>query len=192
MAGLESGAAVKIETSAVDSKEVRQLMAELWREVDLIYGNSEPTAPDMSGLDSDRAAFLIVRVDGKAMGCVGLRPLSDTIAEVKRMYVQPAARRTGLARRLMERLEAIARENGFAKSGWRPGCGSRRRSGCTKISATSASPALAITRKIPSASATENGWPERSCRLLQSGGLGVEPLQLEQHAAAMLVMLPRS
>lgn len=113
MAGLESGAAVKIETSAVDSKEVRQLMAELWREVDLIYGNSEPTAPDMSGLDSDRAAFLIVRVDGKAMGCVGLRPLSDTIAEVKRMYVQPAARRTGLARRSMERLEAIARENGF-------------------------------------------------------------------------------
>jgi ribosomal protein S18 acetylase RimI-like enzyme len=33
-------------------------------------------------------------------------------AEIKRMYVVPAARRTGLARRMLEHLEATARQAG--------------------------------------------------------------------------------
>ena len=113
MAGLESRVEVKIETSTVETEEGRQLIAEMCAEIDRIYGNARPIPSSLAGMDAAGAAFLIARVDGRAVGCVGLRPLSTEIAEVKRMYVRPAARRTGLARRLMERLEAIARENGF-------------------------------------------------------------------------------
>lgn len=102
-----------IETCAFDSPEALSLMMEMWREIDRIYGNPEATAPEMTGMDAVGAAFLIARADGRAVGCVALRPISAGIAEVKRMYVQPVARRGGLALRLMRRLEEIAREYGF-------------------------------------------------------------------------------
>ncbi len=66
-------------------------------------------------MDATGARFLIARVDGAAVGCVALRPISAEIAEVKRMYVRLAMRRGGVALRLMQRLEEIARENGFRK-----------------------------------------------------------------------------
>jgi ribosomal protein S18 acetylase RimI-like enzyme len=102
-----------IESAAIDSDESKQLIAELWREVDLIYGNREPTVPDLGGMDATGAVFLIARDGARATGCVALRPLTAEIAEVKRMYVRPWARGTGVARRLMENVEAIALENGF-------------------------------------------------------------------------------
>ena len=88
-------------------------MAELWREVDAIYGNQEPTLPNLTGMDAEGAAFLIAYDGEEPIGCVALRPFSAQIAEVKRMYVVPAARKTGVARALMGKLEEIARENGF-------------------------------------------------------------------------------
>ncbi len=102
-----------IEICAPDSEEALCLMAEMWREIDLLYGNLEPSAPEMGGMSAAGSAFLIARAGGDAAGCVGLRPLSAEIAEVKRMYVRPAARGTGLAHLLMERLEGVARDNGF-------------------------------------------------------------------------------
>ena len=104
---------MKIERTSPDSAESLWLMAELWREVDAIYGNHEPTLPDLTGMDAAGAAFLIAYDGEKPIGCVALRPLSAQIAEVKRMYVVPGARKTGVACSLMGKLEEIARENGF-------------------------------------------------------------------------------
>jgi putative acetyltransferase len=47
------------------------------------------------------------------LACVALRPLSATVAEVKRMFVTASARRQGVARALLRELEARARELGF-------------------------------------------------------------------------------
>jgi GNAT superfamily N-acetyltransferase len=52
--------------------------------------------------------FLVARVDGLAVGCAGLRPLSEGTAEVKRLYVLDHYRGRGIARRLMDELEAAA------------------------------------------------------------------------------------
>lgn len=62
-----------------------------------------------------RGAFLVVHVDGIAMGCGALRRLDADTGELKRMYVSPAARGLGLGRRLVEALEAEARALGLRR-----------------------------------------------------------------------------
>ncbi len=67
----------------------------------------DPEAVDMI---RPRGAFLVAMSDGLPIGCVGLKGGGGTIAEIKRLWVAPSARGLGLARRLMEAAEDIARE----------------------------------------------------------------------------------
>ena len=55
----------------------------------------------------------LVRVDGQAAGCVAMWPLDQGKCELKRLYIRPAFRGRGLAKRLMERLLADARAEGY-------------------------------------------------------------------------------
>src|SRR5215210_1661414 len=79
-----------IESSAIDRPECINLMGELGREVDQIYGNKESTLSALARMDQPGAAFVLARVDGEAVGCGAIRPLTRKIAEVKRMYVRRA------------------------------------------------------------------------------------------------------
>ncbi len=65
------------------------------------------------GPPSGRA--LIARVDGTAVGCAGIRRLTDGIAELKRMFVRPAARAHGVGRALAEAALSAARELGYER-----------------------------------------------------------------------------
>ena len=53
--------------------------------------------------------------DGAAIGCAGLKSYSDTDAEVKRVWVEPAYRGQGVASRLMDEIEEKARQMGFRR-----------------------------------------------------------------------------
>jgi GNAT superfamily N-acetyltransferase len=55
----------------------------------------------------------VAEVDGVVVGVGGLRRLSDTAAEIKRMFVRPAARGLGVGRAIVERLIDDARALGF-------------------------------------------------------------------------------
>lgn len=57
-----------------------------------------------------RSAFVIARQHGRPIGCGAVRPLTETTAEIKRMYIAPAARRLGIGRRILEELERLAAE----------------------------------------------------------------------------------
>src|SRR3546814_9790787 len=63
-------------------------------------------------------AFLVARIDGEPAGCGALKPLGDGTAtgEIKRMYTVPDARRRGVSRAILLRLEEIAAELGDRKS----------------------------------------------------------------------------
>jgi putative acetyltransferase len=60
-------------------------------------------------------ALWLALADGRAVGCVGLRPLGPELCEIKRLYVQPAFRGTGLGRRLAETVLAEAGRIGYRR-----------------------------------------------------------------------------
>jgi GNAT superfamily N-acetyltransferase len=55
---------------------------------------------------------VVARLRGVPIGCGALKLHGAAPAELKRMWVDPGSRGLGLGRRLLERLEALARENG--------------------------------------------------------------------------------
>lgn len=57
--------------------------------------------------------LLLAFVENEPAGCVALRKIGDGIAEMKRLYVRPAHRGTGLGRKLTEAVLDDARAIGY-------------------------------------------------------------------------------
>lgn len=56
--------------------------------------------------------FFVAYLHGEPIGCGAVKHHDDAPAEIKRMWIAPAARGLGLGRRLLETLEACARAGG--------------------------------------------------------------------------------
>ncbi|TQM37375.1 GNAT family N-acetyltransferase [Pseudonocardia cypriaca] len=77
------------------------------------YGTPD-SEPGPAPTAADTTVFLLARdAAGRAIGCGALRALGDGAGEVKRMYVVPSRRRTGVARAVLAALEDEA-----ARRGW--------------------------------------------------------------------------
>jgi ribosomal protein S18 acetylase RimI-like enzyme len=70
-------------------------------------------AAALEDFESPNGCLMLVRLDGKPVGCGALRTLEPGIGEIKRMWVSPQARGLGVGRRLLEVLEQSARERGM-------------------------------------------------------------------------------
>jgi putative acetyltransferase len=70
---------------------------------------------DIASLKRPEVTFLVARVDGTACGCGAVVNSGEGWAEIKRMFVSPAARGQKLGRRLLETIETIAREGGATR-----------------------------------------------------------------------------
>lgn len=59
--------------------------------------------------------FVAYDDDGTALGCGGLRQLTESEAEIKRMFVLPNHRGTGVSTAILDRLELFGRGNGYSR-----------------------------------------------------------------------------
>jgi GNAT superfamily N-acetyltransferase len=103
---------VKIEAAFWDDPAVRALTTDQQAEIRTRYGGKgEPGRPPSA---ADVSVVLVLRgEDGSPLGCGALRELGDGAAEVKRMFVVPAARGRGLSKVVLAALEDAARERGW-------------------------------------------------------------------------------
>ena len=69
---------------------------------------------DIAELESPDVRFFVARKDGVPVGCAALRVDATGYGEVKRMYVDPAARGHRIGDRLLARLEEQARAEGLS------------------------------------------------------------------------------
>jgi GNAT superfamily N-acetyltransferase len=67
---------------------------------------------DPEEVEAGKGTFLVAFAGGEPVGCGAIRMLSAEIAEIKRMYVSPAARGRGVGFRLLDALETEARALG--------------------------------------------------------------------------------
>jgi len=101
-----------------DIEAVRLLFAQYAAElrVDLGFqGFSEELATLPGVYCAPRGVLLLAWSDGVPAGCVGVRPLDAAAGELKRLYVRPAYRGRGLARRLATAVLAEARSRGYSR-----------------------------------------------------------------------------
>ncbi len=96
---------------------VRELFREYQRtiQVDLCFQGFEQELAALPGRYAPPAGRLLVAlVDAAVAGCGALRPIGGGVAELKRMWVRPAHRGTGLGRAIAEELLRAADAEGYA------------------------------------------------------------------------------
>ena len=87
-----------------------------WLKVDLCFQGFERELAELPGDYAAPRGRLLVACDGThVVGCAGLRPLAGRDCEIKRLYVMPACRGQGIARRLAERLISEAKALGYRR-----------------------------------------------------------------------------
>jgi ribosomal protein S18 acetylase RimI-like enzyme len=84
--------------------------------IDLCFQDFDREVVALPGDYAPPRGRLFLALDGvRAVGCVGLRPLEAGACEMKRLYVQPGMRGTGLGRRLAAAAIAAARVIGYQR-----------------------------------------------------------------------------
>lgn len=92
---------------------LREFAAELSKRLNLEFDLKKSGDPDLSQMKHPHGTFVVARLGDMPLGCVGIKGNGGPFAEVKRMWIAPAARGLGLARRLMTTAEDGARALGI-------------------------------------------------------------------------------
>ncbi len=103
---------LEIRQVAYDSVEATALTDAVQAEYVVRYGGMDETPVVAQEFAPPIGAFLIAFRDGQPVGCGGFRTVGPGVAEMKRLYVAPAARGWRIARLLLAALEAAAVEAG--------------------------------------------------------------------------------
>src|SRR6185503_15202929 len=109
-------AAIFQATTKDEIAAARELFEEYaaWLGVDLCFQNFQRELDTLPGAYAPPCGrLLLARVNDALAGCVAVRPLEDAVAEMKRLYVRPAFRGTGLGRNLVRHMIEKARQSGY-------------------------------------------------------------------------------
>jgi GNAT superfamily N-acetyltransferase len=103
---------------AFDEGDAATLAQAMRDEIAVMYGGMDIDSPDMpkagaAELGPPRGSFIVGYRDGEPICCGGIKRLDEQHCELKRMYVAPAARGSGVGRVLLHALEDAARLLGY-------------------------------------------------------------------------------
>jgi DNA-binding MarR family transcriptional regulator/GNAT superfamily N-acetyltransferase len=112
-------AAVDVRVEAPTSADARWCLDEYFRELAARFETGFDVSKSNPARDEELVApvgcFVVARVGDCAVGCGALKRKSKTIGEIKRMWTAPSARGRGVARKVLQTLEGIAREFGLKR-----------------------------------------------------------------------------
>jgi DNA-binding MarR family transcriptional regulator/GNAT superfamily N-acetyltransferase len=139
---LVQAASIEIRPEPPDSADAQACLRAYFQELDARFeGGFETDAHDHvsdASMAPPTGLFVVAWLEGRPVGCGGLRRLEGGIGEVKRLWTDRSVRRMGVARAILDALEAEARRAGarrlrldtnrvlheaqalYAKLGWRP------------------------------------------------------------------------
>ena len=97
-----------------DLDEIRAMLREYaaWLEVDLCFQNFEQ---ELAGLPGDYAPPRGRLLIAEGAGCVALRAIDSEVCEMKRLYLRPEHRGSGLGRRMVQAIIDEARSVGYRR-----------------------------------------------------------------------------
>jgi N-acetylglutamate synthase-like GNAT family acetyltransferase len=102
-----------------EAEAMRRLLRDYERSIgiDLCFQDFEEELEKLPGeyVAAAKGAFLVADNGDGLVGCVALRAFSSESCEMKRLYVDPGARGSGIGRQLVESVLARARSFGYRK-----------------------------------------------------------------------------
>ena len=99
---------ISVEQVNNPDEDAHDLVTELEHELSGIYSCEERHGLSIEQLLKPHVQFFIARLNGLAVGCGGIA-FEEGLAEIKRMYVRPSARRKKVAQAILAHLEGQAR-----------------------------------------------------------------------------------
>jgi ribosomal protein S18 acetylase RimI-like enzyme len=110
---LRDGGCAVLRAVAYEDPLAQELIGRVQQEYVARYGGPDAAPVDAAEFRPPNGVFLVVEVDGVPAGCGAWRVLPDGRAEMKRVYVEPAFRRRGIARVVVDAIEADVARAGF-------------------------------------------------------------------------------
>jgi GNAT superfamily N-acetyltransferase len=106
---------MKFRIESPGSAAAQSLIAALDDDIVRRYPGEPTNGIDVAGFEAAGGVFVICYVNDMPVACGAFRPFEGA-AEIKRMYVVPSMRGRGLARAMLDFLEAEAARRGFSRA----------------------------------------------------------------------------
>jgi putative acetyltransferase len=111
---LESAPVLILELTPSPTPEARELIEALEAELSGDFSAEQRHGYSVERVFQPNIFFFLARLDGQSVGC-GALAFEEGLAEVKRMYVRPPRRGSGVGRAILQRLEEEAAARGASR-----------------------------------------------------------------------------
>lgn len=102
--------------SPEELNEVKKVFIEYaeFLQVDLCFQGFEQELQTLHKVyNPPQGCIILAKEDNEVLGCIALKPIGEGVCEMKRLYVKPQTRGTGLGRKLVVELIRFAKESGY-------------------------------------------------------------------------------
>jgi putative acetyltransferase len=103
---------VMITSESPDTPDAIALITELEATLEPLYPQESRHGLSVERLIAEAVPFFVLRLDGVAAGCGGVKLFGTVYGEIKRMYVRPAFRGRGFAKLFLNHLSNYAWDQG--------------------------------------------------------------------------------